>query len=215
MARGTTAPSIIPYEFHRDVDATCRHPPEGAEVAAATIIEYNNANPVEGLKFGQDGLLASEAVDYTNPATTATYKENLTKGQTEDQAVIDSILKGRYGAIMVPQRQPAGRDRRPRRLPGADGAGGFAAENSSTGGDPVGVDFIGGAYSEASCWTTATRFEQGRWCARPARRTCSRRSNANSTFSGAPSETNQSMWRCVPGSAFFSRTTATQAKWEG
>ncbi len=23
------------------------------------------------------------------------------------------------------------------------------------------------------------------------------------TFSGAPSETNQSMWRCVPGSAFF------------
>ena len=31
------------------------------------IIEYNNANPVEGLKFGQAGLLAAEAVETTEP----------------------------------------------------------------------------------------------------------------------------------------------------
>ena len=110
------------------------------------IIEYNNANPVEGLKYGQGGLLAAEAVETSNPATKATYEENLTQGQKEDREVIDGILKGEGdSAIMVPSGSP---------LVGiADRAGypvltvpaGFGAENSSTGGDPIGVDFIGTA----------------------------------------------------------------------
>ncbi len=72
---GTTAPSIIPYEFHqRPRHLPVERPAQQVPKSLQQIIEYNNANPVEGLKFGQSGLLAAEAVEYTNPTTTATYR---------------------------------------------------------------------------------------------------------------------------------------------
>jgi amidase len=199
---GTTAPSIIPYEFHRDLNTYLSS--TGAQVPKSLqqIIEYNEANSVEGLKFGQGGLLASEAVETTNPATTATYKENLTNGQTEDRAVIDGILKEGYSAIMVPSGSP---------LVGiADRAGypvltvpaGFAAENSSTGGDPIGVDFIDTAYSEPELLDDGYAFEQGMHARQSGPAYMLSTTIPNSTFSGAPSEIDQSMWRCLPGSSF-------------
>lgn len=199
---GTTAPSIIPYEFHRDLNTYLSS--TGAQVPKSLqqIIEYNEANAVEGLKFGQGGLLASEAVEFTNPATTATYQENLSKGQTEDEAVIDNILKEGYAAIMVPSGSP---------LVGiADRAGypvltvpaGFAAENSSTGGDPIGVDFIDTAYSEPELLDDGYAFEQGTHARQSGPAYMLSTTIPNSTFSGAPSEIDQSMWRCLPGSSF-------------
>jgi amidase len=197
----TTAPSIVPYEFHRDLDSYLSSTSSGPK-SLQQVIEYNLANPVEGLKFGQNGLLAAEAVEDTNPTTTATYQENLTKGQTEDRAVIDNILQGGgYSAIMVPSGNA---------LVGvADRAGypvlsvpaGYAAENSSTGGDPIGVDFIGTAYSEAQLLAEGYAFEQGTQARQKGPEYM--QSAANPGFSGAPSETNQSMWRCVLGSSFF------------
>jgi hypothetical protein len=173
------------------------------------IIEYDNANPTEGLKFGQNGLLAAQAVDYTDPATTAAYQASLSAGQSEDRAVIDGVLNNGtpsesgddYSAIMVPSGSP---------LVGiADRAGypvltvpaGYAVQNSSTGGDPIGVDFIGTAYSEPQLLDDGYAFEQGLNVRQSG--PAYMQSIANPTFSGAPSETNQSMWRCVPGSAFF------------
>src|SRR6202035_1214669 len=145
----TTAPSVIPYEFHKDMDAFLSAMPGPGPKSLAGIIAYDNANPVEGLKFGQDGLTNAESVDYTDPATTSAYQANLAQGQTEDRAVIDGILSGGpYSAIMVPEGSP---------LVGiADRAGypvltvpaGYGGQNSSTGGDPIGVDFIASAYSE-------------------------------------------------------------------
>jgi amidase len=205
---GTTAASIVPYEFHRDLDSYLSTNKHKVPTSLQQIIEYDNANPTEGLKFGQNGLLAAAAVNYTDPTTTSAYQANLTQGQSEDRAVIDGILENGtptetgddYSAIMVPSGSA---------LVGiADRAGypvltipaGYGAENSSTGGDPIGVDFIGTAFSEAQLLDDGYALEQGLnvRAAGPAYM----QSAANPTFSGAPSETNQSMWRCVPGSAF-------------
>ena len=42
------------------------------------IIDYNAANPVEGLKFQQGELTAAQAVDLSDSATAATYATNKT-----------------------------------------------------------------------------------------------------------------------------------------
>jgi amidase len=205
---GATAASILPYELHRDLNAYLSNPSGFAKHSKGAkslqeIIEYDNANPAEALKYGQGGLLAAQAVNIAEAATTATYEANLKQGRTESQETIDSILKaGGYSSIMVPSGSP---------LVGvADRAGypvltvpaGFGAQNSSTGGDPIGVVFIAGAFSEAELLDEGYALEQGLKA-----RTLGPAYMVSSTFpnpglSGAPSETNQSMWRCVPGSAF-------------
>jgi len=205
---GTSQPSVIPYEFHKDLDEflgnrrAFTRPGRGAR-SLQQIIEYNEANPVEGLKFGQAGLTAAQAVETGNPATTATYEEELTRGQSEDRETINQLLQGGVSAIMVPSGSP---------LVGiADRAGypvltvpaGFGIQNSSTGGDPVGVDFIGAAYSEAQLLAYGYAFEQGTEARRSGPAYMVSTAHPNPSLSGAPSETNQSMWRCVPGSAFF------------
>jgi amidase len=208
-AAATTAPSVIPYEFHSDLNTYLSTSGKKVPKSLQEIIEYNTANAAEGLKFGQGSLLAAEAVETADPTTKATYEANLAQGQTEDKAVLDNILDNGtptepgddYSAIMVPSGSA---------LVGiADRAGypvltvpaGYGAENSSTGGDPIGVDFIGTAYSEAQLLDDGFAFEQGL----PVRVTGPEymKSALNPAFSGAPSEVDQSMWRCVPGSSFF------------
>jgi amidase len=206
---GTTAPSIIPYEFHSDLNTFLSTPKgftkhsKGAK-SLQEIIEYNNANPVEALKYGQGGLLAAEAVETTNPTTKATYEEDLAKGQKEDREVIDGILKGGGdSAIMVPSGSPM--------VGIADRAGypvlsvpaGFGAQNSSTGGDPIGVDFIGTAYSETELLDDGYAFEQATMARQTGPSYMKSLMFPNPGLSGAPSETNQSMYRCVLGSAFL------------
>ncbi len=202
-----TAPSVIPYEFHRDLNTFLSSPKgehsEGAK-SLQEIIEYDNANPVEALKYGQAGLLAAEAVETTNPTTKATYEENLAKGRKEAQELIDGILKsGGDSAIMAPSGSP---------LVGiADRAGypvltvpaGFGIQNSSTGGDPIGVDFIGTAFSEAGLLADGYAFEQGTKARQTGPAYMVSETFPNPGLSGAPSETNQSMFRCVLGSAFY------------
>jgi amidase len=201
------AASVIPYEFHRDLNSYLSS--TTGPKSLQEIIEYNNANPVEGLKFQQNSLLSAQAVETSDPATTTTYEENLAKGKSESQAVIDTIIQNGtpedssddYAGIMVPSGSA---------LVGiADRAGypvlsvpaGFGAENSSTGGDPIGVDFIGTAYSEAQLLDDGFALEEGLKARQLGPEYM--KSAGNPTFSGAPSEVDQSMWRCVPGSSFF------------
>jgi hypothetical protein len=205
---GTTAPSIIPYELHRDLNAYLSTPRGFTHrskdaTTLQQIIEYDNANPVEALKFGQAGLLTAQATEYTNPATTSTYETDLAKGQKEDREVIDGILGGGYSAIMVPSGSP---------LVGvADRAGypvltvpaGFGIQNSNAGGDPVGVDLIGTAFSEAGLLDDGYALEQGLKARQTGPAYMLSTAFPNPGLSGAPSETNQSMFRCVPGSSFF------------
>jgi amidase len=201
-------PSVIPYEFHKDLNEFLSSETTGAK-SLQEIIEYNTANPVEGLKFQENGLLAAEATETENPTTKATYEENLVKGQTESRAVINNILNAGtpeepaddYSVIMVPSGNA---------LVGiADRAGypvlsvpaGFGAEASSTGADPVGVDLIGTAYSEAELLDDGYALEEGLKARQLGPEFM--KASPNPTFNGSPSETNQSMFRCVPGSSFF------------
>jgi amidase len=196
----TTAAGVIPYEFKSGLaEYLAKEPKPASESSLAKIIAYNEANPVEGLKFGEAGLTAAQAVDLT--ATKATYETELAKGKADDQAVIDTMLAaGANSAIMVPQGSSL--------VAIADRAGypvitlpaGFGLRDSQTGGDPIGVDLIGAKESEATLLADAYALEQG-LKARQLGPEFMRA--ANPSVSGAPSETNQSMFRCVEGSAFY------------
>jgi amidase len=201
----TTAPSVIPYEFKVGLNEYLAAAPSPGAASLAEVIAYNTAHPVEALKFRQERLVAAQAID--TAATKTAYEESLAKGKTEDAAVIDGILtketvstEDDYSAIVVPQGSP---------LVGiADRAGypvltlpaGFGPQNSSAGGDPIGVDIIGTKESEPTLLSDGYALEQGL----KARQTGPAFMRAaNPSVSGAPSETNQSMFRCVEGSAFY------------
>jgi amidase len=79
---------------------------------------------------------------------------------------------------------------------------GFGAQNSSTGGDPIGVNFIGTGFSEAGLLDDGYAFEQGTKARQKGPAYMVSPTFPNAGLSGAPSETNQSMFRCVPGSSF-------------
>jgi amidase len=61
---------------------------------------------------------------------------------------------------------------------------------------------VGAPFSEAGLLADGYAFEQGTNARATGPAYMVTPSNTAS-FSGAPSETNQSMWRCVDGSAFF------------
>jgi amidase len=201
------AASVVPYEFKRDLNDYLAG--TSGPKSLQEIIQYNEANPVEGLKYQQTTLLADQAINTEDPATKTTYEENLASGKAESKAVIDSIIQNGtpedasddYAGIMVPSGST---------LVGiADRAGypvlsvpaGFAAQNSSTGGDPIGVEFIGTAYSEAQLLADGYALEEGLKARQLGPEYM--KSSPNPGFNGSPSQTNQSMWRCVPGSSFF------------
>ncbi len=141
----TTAASVIPYEFQRDFGAS----------KLQAIADYNTAHPAEGLKFGQSGITAALA------ATDATaYATNLAKGQTDSKAVIDTILAGGYSSIVVPAGNALQNIADRAGYPVLTVQAGYGAKDSSTGGDPLGVVFIGGAGSEAELLNEAYAYEQ-------------------------------------------------------
>jgi amidase len=194
MTEGTpsSTPSIVSSESKRDLNAYLAGRKSGPK-SLQDIITYNLANPVEGLKYQQGELLAAQAVNLSDPATAAAYSANLAAGKASNQAVIDSMLNNGtpndpsddLDAIMVPSGDP---------LVGiADRAGypvltipiSYGATASSSGHNPVGVTFIGTAFSEAKLLDDGYALEQA------------------TKVRLAPSYTNPSMWRCVPGSTFF------------
>ncbi len=180
-------PSIVMSEFKRDLNAYLAglHVPKGGPKSLADIIAYNLANPVEGLKYQQRELLDAEEVDLSNTDTAAAYEADKAAGLASNQALIDAILdSGDLDVIAVPSGNA---------LVGiADRAGypvltvpaGYGTGN--TGRNPIGVTFIGAPFTEGKLLATGYAFEQA------------------TNVRLAPSFTNPSMWRCVPGSTFFS-----------
>jgi hypothetical protein len=185
--------SIVQTEFKRDLNAYLSGVPgDGAAKSLQQIIDYNNANPVEGLKYQQGTLLADQAIDLGDPATAATYESNKSVGKASSQAVIDNILNNGtpadssddFDVVVVPSGNglvgTADRAGYPvLTVPAGYGTG-------STGRNPIGVTFVGGAFSEATLLADGYAFEQA------------------TNVRLAPSFTNPSMWRCVPYSTFFS-----------
>lgn len=185
--------SIVPTELKRDLDAYLGSGATGGASSLAEIVAYNAANPAEGLKYQQRGLESAVAIDLDDPATASAYEADLDTGRAANRAAIDDVLTNGtpndtsddFDAVLV----PAGHN-----LIGyADRAGypaltipaGYGVETSSSGHNPIGVTLVGTAFSESTLLDDAYALEQ----AIDVRK--------------APSYTNPSMWRCVPGSTFF------------
>lgn len=185
-------PDIVAREFERDLNAYLAETPGGNADSLAEIIAYNSAHEVEGLKYGQDRLVAAEAVDLGDPSQNAAYQSDRIAGLEWSQQFIDDLLaNGTPGdpsddldVIVVPSDDPligiADRAGYPvLTIPAGYGTG-------STGRNPIEVSLIGAAFDEAGLLAAGYAIEQ----AMDVRK--------------APSWTNPSMWRCVPLSEFFS-----------
>ncbi len=187
-------PSIVMTEFKRDLNAylSTLKIPKGDPSTLAEIIAYNIDNPVEGLKYQQRELLDAEAIDLSVPETAAAYEADKAAGLASTKALIDAILNNGtpedsaddVDVIVVPSGNA---------LVGiADRAGypiltvpaGYGTGNA--GRNPIGVTFVGKAFGEATLLAAGYAYEQA------------------TNVRLAPSFTNPSMWRCVPGSDFFS-----------
>lgn len=192
---GTPSPdpaSIVSSEFKRDLNAYLSSVHGHGAKSLQEIIDYNATNPVEGLKYQQGQLISAQAVDLSDPATEATYEADKTSGKASNQALIDTILDNGtpdvsgddFDVVVVPSGNA---------LVGiADRAGypvlavpaGYGTGNA--GRNPIGVTFVGGAFSEDKLLAAGYAYEQA------------------TNVRLAPSFTNPSMWRCVPGSTFYS-----------
>lgn len=186
-----SAPSIVGREFERDLNAYLSGLPGSGPRSLSEIIAYNAANPEEGLKYEQGELTDAEAVDLSDPATEAAYEADKTTGKAEAKSALDGVLDNGtpddpsddFDAILVPSGNAA--------IDTADRAGypvltvpaGYGTGNQ--GRNPIGVMFIGGAFSEETLLAAGYAFEQA------------------TNVRQAPSFTNPSMWRCVPYSFFF------------
>ena len=96
-----------------------------AEIASARIIEYNRRQSGRGpeVRAGRSDSTPRRS-NTSTPRRKRPTRRTSRRDSREARAVIDSILSsGSYSAIMVPQRQPARRHRRPGRVSGADRAG--------------------------------------------------------------------------------------------
>ncbi|MEO9324251.1 amidase family protein [Nocardioides sp. C4-1] len=190
---GTPAsvPSVVDTEIGRDLDAFLAADATGGAGSLDEVLAYNTANAQEGLKYQQERLAAAGAVDLADPTVGAAYEADLAAGRAANRAVIDGVLTNGtpddasddFDAILVPAASPV--------IASADRAGYPALTvpagygTGSAGRNPVGVTFVGTAYSEARLLADAHALE----VATDVRR--------------AVSWTNPSMWRCVPGSTFF------------
>jgi Asp-tRNA(Asn)/Glu-tRNA(Gln) amidotransferase A subunit family amidase len=193
---GTPSPnpaSIVQREFKRDLEAYLAGTTGPGPKTLQGIIDYNIANPVEGLKYQQRGLEAANAVDLSDPAVAETYESDKEQGIASTRALIDAILTNGtpadpsddFDAIMV---------NRGSNLLGFAARAGYpmltmtvGEGTGNEGRNPIGVTFVGTAFSEEKLIGVAAALEQA----------------PDSYVRRAPSVTNPSMWRCVPGSAFF------------
>ncbi|MGK2938350.1 MAG: amidase family protein [Solirubrobacteraceae bacterium] len=192
--RAFTAPSIpgiVAREFKRDLEAYLSGIPGPGAKTLAQLIDANEASPAEALKYQQRGLTDAAAVDLTDPATTAAYEADRDAGLTEARDILDGILGNGTPeaiddaeAILVPFDHAL--------VDVADRAGypllsvpaGYGTGNA--GRNPIGVVLIAKRYGEASLLAAGYAYEQA------------------TKVRLAPSVTNPAMFRCVPGSAFFS-----------
>jgi amidase len=191
---GTPSPnpaSIVTREFKRDLNNYLAGNSGGDAETLQEVIAYNNAHPVEGLKYGQTELLDAQNINLSDPTTAAAYDSDKSTGKASNQALIDTILNNGTPAdasddfyvIAVPSGNSlvgiADRAGYPvLTVPAGYGTGG-------SGRNPIGVTLVGGAFSEDKLLDAAYAFEQA------------------TTVRLEPSWTNPSMWRCVPYSGFY------------
>ena len=193
----TNVPQVLTYEFKRDLNAYLARLPASAPMdSLADIVAYNTAHAQEALKFGQTQLTASQAVDLSpGSAETVAYEANLAAGKAANRAAIDNALtRGTADpaddleAILTPAQTLIGIGARAG-YPQLTVPAGYDLNNTKTF-NPVNVSFTGTAGSDGKLLAFGYAYEQA------------------TNLRLAPSRTNPSLWRCVPGSAFNAHSCA-------
>ena len=168
------APSILTYEFKRDLNAYLDRLPEAAPMdSLADVIAFNEQDPVPRIKFGQTQLVASQAVDLE--AERAAYEANREAGLTESRRRIDTALQANdLDALLYPGSSSAGIGARAG-YPSVAVPAGYLKSNNR----PFGITLLGTAWSEDELLGLAYDYEQASQLWRP------------------PSEINPSLFRCA------------------
>lgn len=176
VATGGLPPGILDYEFKRDLNAYLARLPRSAPMNTLDdVVRYNLAHAAEGtIKFGQTQLVTSNNIDLTDPVAKAAYETNRDTGIAGARDRIDSVLRAQtLDAIVFVGSGSAGIGARAQ-YPSVAVPIGYDPAN----GRPVGLSFLGTAYTEASLLALAYDYEQAskKWL--------------------PPSEVNPSLFRC-------------------
>ncbi|MFI6759837.1 amidase family protein [Micromonospora sp. NPDC050417] len=176
VSTGGLPPGILDYEFKRDLNAYLARLPRSAPMDTLDdVVRYNLAHAAEGtIKFGQTQLVTSNEIDLTDPVAKAAYETNRDTGIAAARDRIDSVLRAQtLDAIVFVGSGSAGIGARAQ-YPSVAVPIGYDPAN----GRPVGMSFLGTAYTEASLLSLAYDYEQASRKWQP------------------PSQVNQSLFRC-------------------
>jgi len=170
--------TVLKYEFKADLNAYLAELSNAEVQTLADIIAFNEAHASEELKyFGQDILLmAQETTSLDDPAYLTTLAENRRLSREEG---IDAVMdRYQLDALVMPTCSPPwlidlingdhtmGSSSQPAALagyPAINVPAGYVFEL------PVGITFMGRAFSEATLIKLAYAFEQGTKVRRPPR----------------------------------------------
>jgi amidase len=165
---------VLLYEFKADLNEYLRASGAGLS-SLAEIIDFNDANADTVMPiFGQDILLAAES---KGPLTDDAYLAALENSKSIVQGGIDSTLEThRLDALIAPSNGPAWMIDHVNGDNFSVGSSSFAAISGYAAitvpagfisGLPIGVSFIGGAFSEKQLIEMAYAFEQASQVRRP------------------------------------------------
>ncbi len=161
-----STPQVLFYEFKRDLNNYLAHLGLGAPVGSlAEVIDFNNANAQEAIKFGHTILIASQALDVADPSSSdsVAYRSNLVNGKSANRAAIDNALADNdLEAIMTPAGTLTGIGARAG-YPQLTVPAGYAAPTRR----PVNISFNGTKYTEAKLIGFAYAYEQATHARRP------------------------------------------------
>ncbi len=176
--------NILTREFKRDLNAYLGRLPASAPMKSLqNIIDYNAAHADEALKYGQQLLIDSQAIDLTNPAQLAQYQTDRAASVNNARTAIDATLTtNSLDAIMTPSGTMTGIGARAG-YPQLVVPAGYGNTRL-----PVGIAFNGTAYSEAKLLAFGYAYEQATKLRQPV------------------SFMNPAVWHCTPGSAFGPRS---------
>ncbi|SDK76156.1 amidase [Nonomuraea maritima] len=170
-------PSILTYEFKRDLNAYLARLPRNAPMRTLDdIVAYNLAHAAEGtVKFGQTLLVESNEIDLDDPATKEAYESDRDRGMATARERIDGALTAAdVSAIVFAGNGSAAIGARAQ-YPSVALPIGYDPAN----GRPFGMTFLGTAYTEAALLSYAYAYEQAAQEWRP------------------PSAVNPSLFRCA------------------
>lgn len=158
---GTFHSDVTLYEFKRDLNRYLAALGDGAPIRSLReLIRFNEARPREMLRFGQLRLLAAQSTSGLRAATYAVSRaEDIRLARTEG---IDPVMeRERLDALVFPGRAGAAIGAKAG-YPSVIVPAGYTAE-----GAPVGLTFLGRAWSEPTLIRLAYAFERGTQHRRP------------------------------------------------